>query len=146
MTSATKIRHDAVLAASLLFTIALLFRAPDFVRNAAYIKDPLFQAAGFASLANILVGLVVAWTGFIRRYRWAWLVMLIIVWVWAFPVLVLPIFHGKIAVTFVEWLSEAWQWPGSARVYGENIVLVSIMVLALLLPVKSFFWKSKESD
>jgi hypothetical protein len=94
---------------------------------------------GFSSLANILVGLVVVWTGFIRRYRWAWLVMFLIVWVWAFPVLVLPIFHGKIVVTFAQWFEEAWHWPGSARIYGENIVLVSIMVLALFLPMRSFF-------
>jgi hypothetical protein len=140
MTSGMKIRHDPVFASSVLFTIALLFPALDFLRDAAY-KDALLQAVGFASLANILVGLVVVWTGFTRRYRWAWLVMFIIVSVWAFPVLVLPILHGKIDVTFVEWLAEAWRWPGSARIYGENIVLVSIMVVALLLPLKSFFWK-----
>lgn len=146
MTSAKKILHDPVLAASLLFTIALLFRVPDELQNAVYTKDPLFQFSGFASLANILVGLVVVWTGFLRRYRWAWLVMLIIVWVWFFPLFVLPIFRGKLAVTFLGWLKEAWRWPGSARDYGENIVLLSVMILALLLPLKSFFWKSKSGD
>lgn len=146
MTSARKLFHDPVLVASLLFTIALLFRVPDSLQNAAYTQGPLFQAAGLASLANILVGLVVVWTGFMRRYRWAWLVMFIIVWVWFFPLFVLPIFRGKIDVTFVGWLKEAWHWPGSARDYGENIVLISIMILGLLLPVKSFFWKFKHSD
>lgn len=146
MTSARKIFHDPALVASLLFTIALLFLVPDELQNAAYTEGPLFQAAGFASLANILVGLVVVWTGFRRRDRWAWLIMFIIVWVWFFPLFVLPIFRGKIAVTFLGWFKEAWHWPGSARDYGENVVLLSVMILALLLPVKSFFWKSKGSD
>jgi len=140
-----KIRHNPVFVSSLLFTIALLFCLPDFLSDAAY-KDTLWQAVGFASLANILVGLIVVWTGFIRGYRWAWLVMFTIVSVWAFPVLVLPIFRGKIVVTFGEWLGEAWRWPGSARIYGENIVLVSIMAVALLLPLKSFFGRPKGSN
>jgi len=146
MTTIMRVRNDPVFISSLLFTIALLFRVPDCLRDAAYMKDVLLQTVGFASLANIFVGLVVVWTGFIRRYRWAWLVMFIIVSVWAFPALLLPLFHGKIVVTFVEWLEEAWHWPGSARIYGENVILVSIMLIALLLPVKSFFWKSKVSD
>jgi hypothetical protein len=65
--------------------------------------------------------------------------MFLIVWIWAFPVLVLPIFHGKVVLTFDEWFAEAWHWPGSARIYGENIVLVSMMVIALFLPIRSFF-------
>ena len=65
------------------------------------------QAVGFASLPNILVGLLVLWTGFIRRSRTAWLVMFVIVWVWAFPVLVLPISLGSIDVTLTEWLADA---------------------------------------
>ena len=145
MSRAMKIRHDPVFVSSLLFSIALLFPAPDFLSDAAY-KDTLWQAVGFASLANILVGLVVVWTGFIRGYRWAWLAMFIIVSVWAFPVFVLPIFRGKIVVTFGEWLEEAWRWPGSARIYGENILLVSIMVVALLLPLKSFFREPRGSN
>ncbi len=141
-----KVRHDPVFVSCLLFTIALLFRVPECLSNAAYRKDVLLQAVGFASLANIAVGLVVVWTGFIKRYRWAWLVMFLIVSVWAFPVFLLPIFRGKIDVTFGEWLEEAWRWPGSVRIYTVNIVLVSIMMVALLLPLKSFFWDPKRSN
>jgi hypothetical protein len=142
MTSAVnKISYDSVLVSSILFTIALLFPVPDLVRDAAYKKDALMQAAGFASLANILVGLLVSWTGFIRRSRSAWLVMFIIVWVWAFPVPILPLFEGTIDVTLFEWLADAWHRPGSGRFYAENIVLVSTMAIALFLPFKSFFWR-----
>jgi|ERR1700683_3005757 hypothetical protein len=142
MTSAVnKIRYDTVFVSSLLFTVALLFPVPELIKDAMYKKDALLQAVGFASLANILVGILVAWTGFIRRFRIAWLVMFIIVWVWAFPVLILPLFEGKIDVTLAEWLADAWHRPGSGRIYAENIVLFSTLALALLLPLKSFFWK-----
>jgi hypothetical protein len=141
-----RVRYDPLFVSGLLFTVTLLFLVPDLLRDAAYPKDVLLQTVGFASLANILVGLVVVWTGLIRGCRWAWTVMFIIVWVWAFPALLLPLFHGKIVVTLAEWLQEAWHWPGSARIYGENVILFSIMLIALVLPVKSFFWKSKRSD
>jgi hypothetical protein len=59
-----KIRYDLVFVSSLLFTIALLFPVPAFLSDALY-RDVLWQAVGFSSLANILVGLVVVWTGFI---------------------------------------------------------------------------------
>jgi hypothetical protein len=146
MNDTIKSQHKMVFVSSLLFTTALVFRAPDCLRNAMYTKDIVLQTVGFASLSNILVGLLVVWTGFIRRYRWAWFVMFIIVWVWAFPAFLLPLFYGKIAVTFVEWLEEAWHWPGFARIYGENIVLVSIMVVALLLPLKVVLLEPKGSS
>lgn len=138
-----KTQRDSVFIASVLFTITLLFLVPAFLRDALYRKDVVLRAVGFASLTNILVGLVVVWTGFIGRYRWAWLIMLIIVSGWACPILILPIFHGKIVVTFGEWLEEAWRWPGSARIYGENLILVSLMVIALVLSIRSFFASSK---
>lgn len=146
MARAIRIRSDRVLLSSLLFTVTLLFRAPDFIRDAAYPKDIFLQDVGFASLANILVGLVVVWTGFTRGYRWAWLVMFTIVCIWAFPVFLLPLFHGTIVITLREWLMDAWHRPGSGRIYVENVVLVSIMAVALLLPLKSFFSKSKAAN
>jgi hypothetical protein len=47
-----RVRNDPVFVSSLLFTIALLFRVPDCLRDAAYIKDVLLQTVGFASLAT----------------------------------------------------------------------------------------------
>ena len=138
MTAEMKIHRDLLFVSTLLFTFALVFRVPDCLSNIARAKDALMQAVGFASLANILVGLVVAWTGFRGRSRWAWLVLFIIVWVWAFPVLVLPMLQGTIDNSLLEWFATAWRFPGSARIYTENIILVLIMVTALLLPLKSF--------
>jgi hypothetical protein len=57
---------------------------------------PLSQTIGSASLAIILIGLVVTWSGFVNRVRWTWFVMFIMVWVWLFPWLILPYFRGPI--------------------------------------------------
>lgn len=138
MTNAIRLRRDPVLLSSLLFTVALVFRVPELVRDAVD-RNPLYQAVGFASLANIAVGLVVVWSGFRNKYRWTWVVMFIIVWIWGFPLFIWPILQGKIVVTFAEWVSEAWHSPGSARIHTENIALFFVMLVALVLPLKSFF-------
>lgn len=90
-------------------------------------------------LANTFVGLLVTWTGFIRRIRWAWFVMFIIVWVGAFPVLVLPLLQHKIAITFIEWMYSAIGQSGIPRVWAESVLIFTMMVIALILPIRSFF-------
>jgi hypothetical protein len=57
----------------------------------------------------------------------------------AFPLLVLPLFGGKISVTFSEWLYDAISEPGLARTHSESLLIFSLMVVALLLPIKRFF-------
>ena len=146
MIGASRIRYDRVFVSVLLLTVALLFRVPAFLGDASFKRDALMQAVGFASLANVFVGLVVTWTGFLRRSRSAWFVMFIIVWVWAFPVLVSPLFRGTIVLTFTEWLADAWQQPGSGRIYVVNVILVFSIVFALMLPLKSFFWQREGTN
>ncbi|MGH9603899.1 MAG: hypothetical protein ACRD24_16085, partial [Terriglobales bacterium] len=97
-----RIRRDVTFVSSVLFTIALLWPMPAMLENAwtwRRITFPVteqvsiqnyYAPVGFASLAIIFIGLMVTWTGYIRRVRWTWFVMFTIVWVWAFPVLLLP--------------------------------------------------------
>jgi biopolymer transport protein ExbD len=117
---------------------------------------------GFAYLGIVAIGLIVLWTGYRKRERWAWCVMLIILLCFAFPSSVLPVvmqirrfgwpdfldlfgaFRGG------EWLPC---WIVSLRPnYIGGIACVPVLILsgllnflvmlvALLLPVKSFFWK-----
>ena len=47
---------------------------------------------GVACLAMILIGLIVIWTGYVKRVRSAWLVMFVLAWAWAFPLFVFPWF------------------------------------------------------
>ena len=151
---AIRIRADSVFISSVLFTIALLglirpalwcyFSGSDKVALAKL--DVGFRAEaqmthylGVACLAIILIALIVIWTGYIKRARSAWLVMFVVTWVWAFPLFVLPIFKGTIVLTLPEWLYSAIYQPGAPRIWAESVLIFSLMVVALLLPMKSIF-------
>lgn len=149
-----RIRRDSVFIASVLFTIALLCLVPwswryVFPDQIARIADivPNFEIAaramsnfGIASLAIIFIGLIVTWVGYVKRVRWAWFVMFIIAWAWAFPVLVLPLLTHKIGYTFIELLYGAMVQSGFARTSIQSILILSSMVIALLLPIRSLFF------
>lgn len=160
-----KIRRDAVAVSSVLFTLALLLLTPrmlDIARvthqtrfrdisvdtEAATPQDqvvmPNFDAPlGITSLAIIVIGLVVTWAGYIKGVRWTWFVMLVIVWLWAFPVLVLPLFTpwpgmDWIAQTLAPTLESAIRETGIAREGVKVLLIFLLMVVALVLPVKTF--------
>lgn len=149
-----RIRRDSVFIASVLFTIALLCLVPwswryAFPDQTGRIADivPNFEIAahamsnfGIASLAIILIGLIVTWLGYIKRLRWAWFVMFVITWAWAFPVLILPLLTHKIHHTFIDLLYGAMYQSGVARISIQSISIFFLMVIALLRPIKSFFF------
>jgi hypothetical protein len=147
-------RVDSVFVSSVLFTLALVCLIPSFWATVITDHDRIWLVKlddgyrlaaermsdlGVASLAVVLIGLIVVWTGFIRRVRWAWVVMFIVVWVWAFPLLAMPLLGVPRSLTIPEWIYTAIYYPGSARAYAEAVLLFLLMVIALLLPVKSFF-------
>jgi hypothetical protein len=168
-----KIRHDAVVLSSILFTFGLLILAPsmfDFAKSthqtrfrdiatdeeAGLAGDqvliPNYSAPlGISSLTIIAIGLVVTWAAYIKRIRWTFFVMLVIVWLWAFPVLVLPYLYpwritGSIAQAFgpSEWirtLKSAISERGMARAFLESLVGFVFMVVALILPAKTFIMR-----
>jgi hypothetical protein len=157
-----KIRRDSVFISGVLFTIGLLSLVPWFLkavlaghnRVVPQSLDPDFLAAanrflsdlGVASLAIISIGLIVTWTGYINRVRWTWFIMFIIVWVWAFPLLVLPLFEGTLSLTWAEWLYSAIYQPGLPRVWAGSVLIFALMVIALLLPLKSFVRGGKSPE
>lgn len=147
-----KIRRDAVAVSSFLFTLALLIPLPVMLGNAwtvpqtsieitAQVAIPNYSAPiGFASLAVIVIGLIVIWTGYIKGVRWTWFVMFVVVWLWAFPVLLLPTLqpgeHGM--AILLATLKSAISESGPARVISEVILAFVLMLVALVLPVKTF--------
>lgn len=139
-----RVRHDLVFISSLLLTVALLCMAPSSVENARTTVDNMVQTVGFSSLAIIAVGLLVTWTGYIRKVSWTWFVIFIIVWLWAFPGLILPhLQHG----TYMSWrqiLSDAVNHPGLARDFIEEIATFLLLAIALLLPIGSFFRRANK--
>ncbi len=145
-------RGAALAVSSILFTIGLLMLAPVMWGDAVTLfqSDPYqsnlelyrvidsFAPVGFASLALILIGLVVAWFGYIKGVRWTWFVMFVIVWVWAFPVLMLPYLHRWAQVSLIATLEDAIRGNGIGRSFVEVALAILLMVLALLLPLKTF--------
>jgi hypothetical protein len=151
-------RADSVSISTVLLTIALLCLIPASWGNALSGHDKVVLArldaglraaaetmsyVGFASLAIILIGLIVLWTGYLKRDRSAWLVMFIIVWLWAFPLFMFPLVsalvHRNIGLTFSETLYDAIAGPGSPRSAVESVLTFSLMMLGLLLPIRRFF-------
>jgi hypothetical protein len=148
-----KIRHDAVALSSLLFTLGLLIPMPSMLGNAWTVRQMrlviaggfglwnYFAPIGFTSLAIIVIGLIVTWSGYIKGVRWTWFVMFMIAWGWACPVLVLPEFHWRNMLPISQWP----QWPpliltgvGPQLGFPESVVAFLLMVLALALPAKTF--------
>ncbi len=147
-----KIRREALAVSSILFTIALLMLAPliwgdavSLLQSGPYESNPelyrridCFAPAGFASLALIVISLIVTWAGYIKRVRWTWFVMLVIVWGWAFPLLVLPLHPWRNFALFVPTLASALKETGIGRTSMEAILSFTLMALALVLPLKTF--------
>jgi len=143
-----------VFISSLLFTIALVCLIPNFWASVITKHDRIWLARlddgdqlaaltrsdlSVVCLAVILIGLIVIWTGYLKRVRWTWAVMCVVVWVWAFPLLVMPLLGHPRSLSAPEWIYTAIYYPGPARAYAEVVLLFLLMVIALLLPVKAFF-------
>jgi hypothetical protein len=153
-----RVRTDSVLVSSVLYTIALLSLVRAALWNYYATTDKTILARldvsiraelqtahylGVACLAIILIGLIVIWTGYVNRARSAWLVMFVIAWVWAFPLQVVPFFKGKMVGTFSEWIYTAIHESGFERTATELILSFLLMVVALLVPIRSFFFVHK---
>jgi energy-coupling factor transporter transmembrane protein EcfT len=145
-----KIRRDAVAVSSVLLTLALLIPMPAMLGNAWTVPQTRFDIAGrmgiqnyyapigFASLAIIVIGLIVTWAGYIKGVRWTWFVMFLIAWGWAFPVLVLAEFHWRNMLPIAQWPPLALKGRGPQLGFAEAVLTLLLMVLALVLPAKTF--------
>ncbi|HEV2493629.1 MAG TPA: hypothetical protein VG204_11240 [Terriglobia bacterium] len=164
-----KIRRDALAVSTILFTLALLLLTPSMLNNARVdyqsrfrdISDypvpgiapdqvviPNYAAPlGIASLAVIGIGLIVTWAGYIKGVRWTWFVMFTITWVWAFPVLMLPYLYPWVGVAAIARsipaaIRESLQaepYSGLARAFLKVVLVFLLMVVALVLPIKTFW-------
>src|SRR2546423_3626261 len=114
-------------------------------RKALEALRPGFQAAaqttgylGFASMAVVLIGLIVTWTGYVKSVGSAWVIMFIVVWIWAFPLILLPFLPDIRGIPWVELLSRALREPGTSRTSVLSVLIFTLMLVALILPFKSF--------
>jgi len=155
-----RVRPDSVFISSLLHTIGLLFLIRpalwNYVAERYVIYEPFRPQAqsehylGVASLAIILIGLIVVWTGYVKRSRPAWFVMFVIVWFWAFPLFILPItgplIGGLSSFTFPELLCDAMLGPGFPRSVVELHLVFLLMVIGLALPMGRVFVTRKANE
>ena len=147
-------RRDAPFVSSVLLTIALLSLVPMSSRAAMSGRDRnviegldvgyqdslhAWGHVGEESMALIFIGLIVTWTGFVKAIRSAWFIMFIIVWVWAFPLFFWGFVPNFRWIPFRELISLALRGPGSARASFYAVAHFIPMVIALILPIKSFF-------
>jgi len=153
-----RIYRDVAFVSGVLLTIALLSLVPlsqqaffaGHSRSVHEDADPCCQTelyawghVGEASIAFILVGLIVTWTGYVKAVRSAWFIMLIIVWIWAYPLFfkgIIPVFRSS---PLSELISDALKGPGIYRTSLYMVARFASMVIALLLPIRSFFFRGK---
>jgi hypothetical protein len=150
-----KIRRDVVFVSSVLFTIALVCLTPLCWRAALSGRDrrvldgldaccqySLYTLGhvGEASMALIFIGLIVTWTGYVKAVRSAWFIMFIVVWVWAFPLFLLGFIPDIRWIPFSELISGALRGPASARAWLYAVMHFAPMVIALILPIRPFFF------
>jgi hypothetical protein len=148
-----KIRHTITISA-IVVSLCLVLLIPGSLRFIYTWKEIYFDAPGFReqnllmplgfySLGFEMIGLIVLWTGYIKRERWAWFVMLIILVCFVFPLNVLKLLLDMGTPSF-DWL--AW-FQGIREGYLPSVWMAvgvlnfSIMLVALLLPIKAFLWR-----
>lgn len=153
-----RICRDVVLLSSVLFTAALLCLVPICWNAALSGRDGMaFEALdagykdaaktmgqlGVASMAVIFIALIITWTGYVKGVRSAWFVMFIVVWLWAFPLLLLPFLPDIAGIPLSELVSRALREPGTSRTSVCSVLIFTPMLIALILPLKSFFFRQE---
>jgi hypothetical protein len=167
-----RIRHDSAFVSSLLFTIALLLLVPWCWNEAsesgfsAYFRpgpngvlqqmepDSRSRAhavgeLGVVSLTVIAIGLIVTWMGYLKRIRWTWFVMFALVWGWAYPTLEMRLLLFNLSP---KWILEMFRGavndpnPYVPRVVLSALLIFSLMLIALVLPLKSFLKSGKGAE
>jgi hypothetical protein len=170
-------RCTSTLISALLLSLCLAALIPAALRNVLTWKQLYLEMGpgvrvenflmpfGFLHLGIAIIGLIIIWTSYRKRERWAWFVMLTIFLCFSFPSSVLPLLL-QIRAQGYRWSllwdlfraspTEGWRhclatMPACCD-YAVGIgcmaflILIGlvnslVMLVALLLPLKAFFWK-----
>jgi cell division protein FtsW (lipid II flippase) len=150
-----KVRFDPALTSTLLISLCLLTFIPGSLNLASTWRQRYFNAGdlkeqnllmplGFYALGFVMIGLTVLWTGYRKKERWAWFVMLGILLFFVFPANVFPLFLQVVqepeafkGVNFFQSIREGYR---PAIWLAVGVLTSLVMSVALILPVKAFFW------
>jgi len=156
-----KKRCDATLISALLLSLCLVTLIPGSLKCAStwrelYVQMPglkmqnYLMPMGLSSLGFVMIGLIVLWTGYRKNERWAWFVMLIILLFFIFPGGLLPLLLQTMLGGFginlsgINYYTEMkWVLKGNDIAIGimMGLLIFPVMLVALLLPIKAFFWR-----
>ena len=95
-----------------------------------------------------MIGLIILWTGYRKKERWAWFVMLIILLCFIFPSNMLPLLLNMQTPDF-EW---SYWFQGIREGYrlsiwmGVEVLTFLVILVALLLQIEAFFGRSANSN
>ncbi len=154
-----RIRVNSVSVSSALLTICLLIIARWNLKFAAtwrtrhiWVTDRVAilnydSSIAFASLALVIIGIIVIWTSYQKRMRWSWFVMAVFLCVYFVPVNLIDVFLDITRVGWPWWSGvvrdamEGHQFAqGAIRVLG----IFMLIVIALLVPIRAFFGKKPQ--
>ena len=149
-----KIRCNMTVVSAVLLSLCLLLPIPGNLRLASTWREHYlvignhrpqnFMAPlGFCALGIQIIGMIVLWTGYRRRERLAWLVMFIILWCFFFPTYVLGTILDLQTVSFQlsTWIEGIRDGYGPSIWAAEEALVFLVMLVALVLPIKAFFWR-----
>ena len=150
-------RLSRCIVSRIVLTICLVALLPESLNYASTWRQVFLQESdslrvanyvapmGFASLAIIIIGLTVIWTGYSKQMRWAWFLVFVITWVFIFPVYILPLIllmrASSSSFHFFGWIGETIHVSGPSRTAAERFLLFALMNGALFLPINAFFRK-----
>lgn len=157
--------YNITLTSALILSLCLMSFIPASLKSISTWRELYFQALGyktsnylmpmgFQSLGFVMIGLIVLWTGYRQKERWAWFVMFTILAFFVFPGTLLPLLlqtrqrTGIVLSTInlpqeIKWILEG---DSLAIWLAINVLTFPVMLITLLLPIKAFFWKSYSTD
>lgn len=154
-------RYSPVLVSAVLQSLCLLSFVPGSLKSISTWRDATFEAGGYRTenlimplgccfLGMALIGVTILWTAYRKNERWAWFAMLIVLVCFLFGGNMVPVVR-MVYPPYFQWVLwfdclRAGDWRGICLMVPEAGLPVLVMLLALLLPIKAFFWRSSRLD
>lgn len=131
-----KVRCSTTSISALLLSLCLVMSIPEARSNASTWRELTLKLPsgaiwnflaplGFADLGIVAIGLIVLWTGYRKRERWAWFVMLIALLFFYFPSLRAARTLANSALRVALFAGFARGFPGRRMVALLDCILAS---------------------